>query len=65
VVDIKSLTDWQTIETFFCEIKSGDASFERSQREGMQSLAENHRVLKIRVDVEDLPREYTLRVETV
>jgi len=65
VVDIKSLKDWQTIETFFCEIKSGDASFERSQREGMQSLAENHRVLKIRVDIEDLPSEYTLRIETV
>jgi hypothetical protein len=65
VVDIKRRADWATIATHFCEIKSGDASFERRQREGMESLAETHTVLQIRVDIEALPDEYTLRIDTV
>lgn len=65
VVDVKRLEDWQTIETFYCEIKSGDASFERSQRESMQSLAREYNVLKIRVDIDELPEKYRLLITPV
>jgi glycosyltransferase A (GT-A) superfamily protein (DUF2064 family) len=65
IVDIKQIEDWQTVETFYCEIKAGDASFERSQRESMQSLAVEHNVLKIRVDIDELPGEYRLLITPV
>lgn len=65
VVDVKQLEDWQTIETFYCEIKAGDASFERNQRESMQSLPREHNVLKIRVDITELPAEYRLLITPV
>jgi len=65
IVDIRNVEDGEILDTFFCEIKSGDASFERRQREGMESLAKSHNVLQIRVDIEELPSEYTLRIDAV
>jgi hypothetical protein len=55
----------ETLETYYCEIKTGDASFERSQVETMEALARDQRVLKIRVDIENLPDEYSLRIHEV
>jgi hypothetical protein len=53
------------LETYYCEIKTGDASFERAQLETMQALAETERVLKIRVLIDDLPDQYSLRIHEV
>ena len=50
------------LETYYCEIKTGDASFERSQMSAMRALADNERVLKIRVLIDDLPDRYSLRI---
>lgn len=53
------------LETYYCEIKTGDASFERTQRDTMQLLAEDKRVLNIRVLIDDLPDQYSLRIHEV
>lgn len=53
------------IERYYCEIKTGDASFERSQVSAMQTLAETERVLKIRVTIDALPDQYSVRVQEV
>lgn len=50
---------------YYCEIKTGDASFERSQVKTMEALARSEQVLKIRVDIEDLPDQYSLRINEV
>lgn len=55
----------ETIETYCCEIKTGDASFQRSQAAAMKAIAKNERVLKIRVVIEDLPDQYTVRIDEV
>lgn len=53
------------IETYYCEIKTGNASFERSQATAMRTLAEDERVLKIRVLIDKLPDQYSLRIHDV
>ncbi len=65
IIDIKRIENWETYETLYCEIKSGNASFERRQKEAMQSLAKDYKVLKIRVDITELPSEYRLLIESV
>lgn len=57
--------DGRVLERYYCEIKTGDASFERSQLDAMESLARNVRVVKIRVDVTELPERYSVRIEDV
>lgn len=53
------------VARYFCEIKTGQASFERDQRDDMQTVASEYNVLKIRVDIEELPSEYTLSISPV
>ncbi len=53
------------LETYYCEIKTGNASFQRSQTPAMNTLAETERVLKIRVLIEDLPDQYSIRIHEV
>lgn len=50
---------------YFCEIKSGDASFQRGQLEDMHLVARQYDVLKIRVDIRDLPATYTVSIDPV
>ncbi|AWB26534.1 hypothetical protein [Halococcoides cellulosivorans] len=53
------------VAMYYCEIKTGDASFQRTQADDMQAVAREYGVLKIRVIVEALPDEYTLEVSEV
>lgn len=53
------------LERYWCEIKTGNASFERRQVESMRKLAAEERVLKIRVLIDDLPNEYSVRIHEV
>ncbi|WP_238593261.1 hypothetical protein [Natronobacterium lacisalsi] len=53
------------LERYYCEIKTGNASFERSQMETMRELATEERVLKIRVLIDDVPDQYSLRIREV
>lgn len=55
----------QVLETYYCEIKTGNASFERSQVATMEQLAEDERVLKIRLLIDELPDQYSLRIHEV
>lgn len=55
----------EVLETYLCEIKTGNASFERSQRAAMRALAREERVLTIRVLIEDLPDRYAVRIREV
>lgn len=45
----------------FFEVKTGKASFERGQLEDMKSVAREYDVLKIRVKIDNLPEEYTVK----
>lgn len=54
-----------TRETYYAEVKSGAASFQRSQRRDMHRVAEDHGVLKVRVDLAELPERYTVRIDAV
>jgi hypothetical protein len=53
------------LERYYCEIKTGNASFERSQVAAMEQLAREERVLKIRMLIEELPDRYSLRIHEV
>ncbi|UPV75983.1 hypothetical protein M0R89_07960 [Halorussus limi] len=57
--------DRPVLTEYFCEVKSGDGSFERSQREAMRAKAREATVLKIRVELEELPDSYTAWVRKV
>lgn len=50
---------------YFCEIKTGEASFQRGQLQDMRTVAEEFGVLKVRVDITDLPDEYTVSIDAV
>ncbi|MCL9813760.1 hypothetical protein [Natranaeroarchaeum aerophilus] len=65
VVRVRSRADWRIVEQYFCEIKTGDASFERNQVRGMKAVARGYGVLKIRVVIDALPDEYTVRITEV
>lgn len=53
------------LEQYYCEIKTGNASFERSQLAAMEQLAKDERVLKIRMLIGKLPDQYSLRIYNV
>ncbi|CAI50784.1 uncharacterized protein NP_6008A (plasmid) [Natronomonas pharaonis DSM 2160] len=53
------------VHQYFCEIKSGDASFERNQQGAMDAASKNVDVLKIRVTLEGLPNEYSVKFRRV
>jgi len=57
--------DRPVLTEYWCEIKTGDGSFERSQREAMRAKARKATVLKIRVALDDLPDSYTAWVQKV
>lgn len=65
IVEAKDGWDGELLEQYYCEIKAGSASFERSQVEAMEALARDERVLKIRVIIDDLPDRYSLRIREV
>lgn len=55
----------ELLERYYCEIKTGNASFERDQLATMNALARDERVLKIRVLIDELPDRYSLRIQEV
>lgn len=55
----------QVLESYYCEVKTGDASFQRDQATVMAYKACEATVLKIRVDVDGLPERYSARIEAV
>lgn len=55
----------EVLERYWCEVKTGDASFERSQAAAMEALAAEERVLKIRVLIDELPHQYSVRIDEV
>ncbi|WP_435180814.1 hypothetical protein [Halorussus sp. AFM4] len=57
--------DRPVLTEYWCEVKAGDGSFERSQRAAMRAKAREATVLKIRVDLDDLPESYTAWVRRV
>lgn len=65
VVEAKDGWDGELLERYYCEVKTGGASFERSQIEAMEVLARDERVLKIRVSIENLPDRYSLQIHEV
>ena len=65
LINVASRHDGEIVEQYFCEIKTGNASFERNQARDMKSVARTHGVLKIRVVIDQLPDEYTIRITEV
>jgi hypothetical protein len=65
IVEAKDGWNGDLLERYYCEIKTGNASFERSQLETMKALAAKERVLKVRVNVDELPEQYSLRINEV
>jgi len=65
VIEAKDGWNGELLERYYCEIKTGGASFERSQIKSMEALAKNERVLKIRVNINNLPKQYSLRIQEV
>ena len=55
----------ERLERYYCEIKTGNASFERAQLATMKALARDERVLKIRMLIDELPDRYSLRIQEV
>ncbi|GAA0197437.1 hypothetical protein [Haladaptatus pallidirubidus] len=64
---VRAADGWDgcVLARYYCEIKTGNASFERSQGVVMEELTAQERVLKIRVRIEDLPEQYSLRINEV
>lgn len=52
-------------DVYFAEVKSGESSFGRQQRDDMQRLSQEYGVLRIRVKLDKLPEEYTVRIAEV
>lgn len=55
----------RTLATYWCEVKTGDASLERAQRKVMAGKARVASVLILRIDVGDLPESYSVRIDEV
>ncbi|WP_049984157.1 hypothetical protein, partial [Halorubrum sp. BV1] len=64
---IEATDGWngELLERYWCEIKTGDASFQRHQIETMEQFAVEHRVLKAKVRIDDLPDNYTVAFHEV
>ncbi len=60
---VTASVDGDVVEEYLCEIKTGDASFQRGQRTGMDRHARTGRVLTIRVRIDALPDEYEITVD--
>lgn len=65
VIEVTDGWSGRTLERYYCEIKTGNASFERTQVDTMQELAREECVLKIRVDIGSLPDQYSVRIHEV
>ena len=65
LINVASRHDGEIVDQYFCEIKTGNASFERNQARDMKAVARTHGVLKIRVIIDQLPDEYTIRITEV
>ena len=61
----RTARDGRPLAEYWCEVKTGDASFERDQRAGMAWKARRARVLTIRIDPAALPESYTARIRAV
>jgi hypothetical protein len=57
--------DASSNDVYFAEVKSGNSSFERQQRDDMQRVSEDYGVLRIRVKLARLPKEYTVLIAEV
>lgn len=57
--------DGPRLREYWCEVKTGDASFERDQRAVMRWKARDVTVLKVRFDVDELPDSYSVTVSEV
>ena len=57
--------DGPPLREYWCEVKTGDASFERDQRAVMRWKAREAVVLTVRFDVEELPDSYSVTVSEV
>ena len=53
------------LRAYHCEVKTGDASFQRDQAAVMAYEAREATVLKVRLAVTDLPDAYTVRIDEV
>ena len=53
------------IHRYFCEIKTGDASFQRNQAADMTAVSKVADVLQIRVRIDGLPDEYSVTFSRV
>ncbi len=63
---VRAKDEWDgVLAQYYCEIKTGNASFERLQSAVMKELAAQERVLQIRVQSNDLPEQYSLRIREV
>lgn len=64
-VDIYRTGNEEPVRTYYLEVKTGSASFQRGQRTDMQRVAQEHRVLAVRVLIDRLPDEYTIRLDRI
>ncbi|MDX1744752.1 MAG: hypothetical protein R3324_02345 [Halobacteriales archaeon] len=55
----------RVLRTYLCEIKTGGGSLERDQLAVMQAITRRTPVLKIQLDISELPESYTARVRRV
>jgi hypothetical protein len=58
-------SDGPALRDYWCEVKTGDGSFERDQRAVMRWKAREATVLKIHFDVQALPDSYSVTVSAV
>lgn len=67
VVEVEKGYPGELIREYWCEIKTGNSSFERNQVEWMEQKASESgiTVLKIRVGLDDLPDQYSVRFDKV
>lgn len=67
VLEVEKGYPGELLRKYWCEIKTGSSSFERNQTELMQQKASEPgiTVLKIRVRLDDLPEQYSVRFQEV
>lgn len=53
------------LHRYLCEIKTGDASFERNQAADMEAVSAVTDVLQIRVRIDELPDQYGVKIRRV
>lgn len=65
VLEVEKGYPGELLRKYWCEIKTGNSSFERNQIELMQQKASESgvTVLKIRVGLDDLPDQYSVRFQ--